>query len=522
MHSSSKGWAGRSVACLALAAAAAYFLLLYVVPPIRTYNAYQVRVFDYGIMYQSSYLLSELGSLLMTTRGVHAWADNQDYFQAVFALIQRLPTPHYCLLTFQALAIYGCGVLGLLYAWKHGALVAACVALTVWMSPLLINMNHFLHTEALTTILILLLYQSCKRGSVPGFYAFLSMALACKEDVALSIGLFMVLALVERRRFRLPHRHFAVGLGLAVALFFFNLFVVLPNFKIETRLWLDPQADVSGMGAGPVALSHQAVLSNWYRPAFLASAFLRPEVGIYLLKVLWPALFFLRSASWLLLLPAAALFVNVVGETPNLTAGFYHYDFATMAAVIIIVLEGFAASAHKRIVAVLMLIGAVLAGSLAPIRVPLHAGFTRGFYRLEKVAEVRFLEQLNEVLPEDATIAADHTSLNYLLDGHPRAYMFPSPILPLPAGFGIFGTCNGFSDPPDVDLVLIRNGRRIAPPGPSVPRSPERLDPHDIMPPELEFASAPGDLFDVWLGPALSERPEGEEVRRLLEELRRS
>jgi uncharacterized membrane protein len=505
---------------VAVAAAAAYFLLLYVVPPIKTYNTYQVRVFDYGIMYQSSYLLSELRSLFLTTRGVHAWADNQDYFQAVFALIHHLPKPHYCLLTFQALAIYGCGVLGLLFAWKHGALVAACVALTVWMSPVLINMNHLLHTEALTTILILFLYQACKRGSVPGFYAFLSMALACKEDVALSIGLFMVLALVERRRFRLPHRHFAVGLGLAVALFFFNLFVVLPHFKNETCLWLDPQADLSGMGAGPVAPSHKAVLSNWYRPAFLASAFFRPEVGTYLLKVLWPTVFFLRSASWLLLLPAAALFVNVVGEMPNLTAGFYHYDFVTMAAVIIIVLEGLAASAHKRTVAVLLVIGAVLAGSLAPIRVPLHAGFTRDFYRIAKAAEVRFLERLNEVLPEEATIAADHTSLNYLLDGHPRAYMFPSPLRPMPAGFGILGACTEFEDPPEVDLVLIRNERRVGPPGRWSKERTERLGPYDIVPPEFEFVSAPGDVFDVWLGPALRERPEGEVVRRLLEEPR--
>jgi hypothetical protein len=450
---------------------------------------------------------------------VHAWADNQDYFQVVFALIHRLPAPHYCLLTFQALAIYACGALGLLHAWKHGALVAGCVALAIWTSPLLVNMNHFLHTEALTTVLILLLYGACKRGSVRGFYAFLCMALACKEDVALSLGLFMVVALVERGRFGLPPRHFAVGLGLAVALFFFNLLVVLPHFKIETCRWLDPQADVSDMTAGPVAPSHQAVLSNWYRPAFLASAFFRPEVGLYLLEVLWPTVFFLRSASWLLLLPAAGLFVNVVGEMPNLTAGFYHYDFATMAAVIIIVLEGLAASAHRRVVALLLLGGAVLAGSLAPIRVPLHAGFTRGFYRLEKAEEVRFLERLNRVLPEETAIAADHTSLNYLLDGHPQAYMFPSPILPLPAGFGILGACTGFRDPPELDLVLIRNDRPIAPPGPRGPKAPE-LSPRDILPPELEPVSMPGDLFDVWLGPALRERPEGKRVLRLLAELR--
>ena len=95
---------------IAFVGIAGYFLLLYVVPPIRFYNIFWLQNFDYGILYNSSQMLAHLQAPFVTTRGTHSWADNQDYFQVLLGIFHHLPYPHYSLLVSHALAIFACGV----------------------------------------------------------------------------------------------------------------------------------------------------------------------------------------------------------------------------------------------------------------------------------------------------------------------------------------------------------------------------------------------------------------------------
>ena len=51
------------------------------------------------------------------------------------------------------------------------------------------------------------------------------------------------------------------------------------------------------------------------------------------------------------------------------------------------------------------------------------------------------LEKLDKVLPRDAVISADYSSINYLLRSREKVYMFENPFRPV--YFGVYGACDG-------------------------------------------------------------------------------
>ena len=487
---------------------AVYFLILYVLPPIQAYNHFHLLNFDYGILFHSSHLLSRFYEPFMTTRGLYVWADNQDYFQWAFAPFHYLPASHYWLLILHSLGIYACGVFCLFVLWRQGSLVALSVTTAVWSSPFLINMNiDIFHTEAFATIFILMLYFSCKTGRTSLFYLFLALALSCKEDVALTVGFFMALALMTRGRFDLKRIHFVSGLVISIAWFAINLKLLLPHFKALTCLWLNPDFAIENIGSSLTAPWFQDILSKWYRPSFIKEAFFKREVGLYILKVMWPAVFFVRSWFPFVLLPGAALFVNILSGSNYLIEGFYHYDFCTMAAIIIIILEGIAKCNHKRTVSVVMLIAAICMNLFGQrVRMPLPAAVTKEFYDFSKEKEVRFLEDLNEVLPEETIISADYNSINYLLSGHPYVYMFENPFQE--HYFGIYGECSSFKQKPTVDIVLIKEPYNID------------AELHDLLSSTFIEVLIEGIRISVWVSPSFLESPNFGDLRRKLETYR--
>jgi uncharacterized membrane protein len=497
---------GRAGLRLALGFAGVYFLALYLLPPFHEYNSFRLVNFDYGMVYQSTYLLSELRELFMTCRGVHAWADNQDYFQLLVAPFHHLPGPQYWVLGVHSLGIYACGVFCLAWLWKTGRFEALSVAVAVWASPFLLNMNaDLVHTESFATLLILLLYWAAKRGRTALFYVFLIAAFTCKEDVALTLGLFLVLALLERKRFELDPRHLAFGTVLVVALFFVNLKVILPYYKVETCLWLNPGMDPAAISPAPAAAAFSDVLANWYKPAFLFERFVRLEVGLYVLKVMWPALLFVRRWSWLFFIPAAGMFVNVAADSDFLIEGYHHYDFATFAGVLVFVLEALSETRNRRAATTVLMVGALgVALATEKMRVPLYAPLTPSFYALAKDERVVFLEQLAAALPEDTVISADERSMNYLLEGHPNVFMFKNPFES--AYFGLYGQCISYAEAPSVDIVVIRaDGEK------------RRERARTILPAEYVEVEPPRALFHVWLSPAFAASPAADAARAVLD-----
>lgn len=500
------GGASRLPAVLAVAAGV-WFLALYVLPPLGVYARFGLRNFDYGMVFQSSDLLARAEALFMSCRGVHAWADNQDYLQVLFAPFHWLPRPHQALLLVHALGAFAPGLICLATVWRGDRWSALAVAVLAWASPFMIDMNlDLLHIETLATAVLLGMYLAARRGSAAGFHAALLAALAAKEDVALTTGLLMVLFLLERRRFRLARGHFALGLALSVVVFFVNLKLVLPHYKVATCLWLDPDAAVEAMDSVPAALAYAEVLQSWYKPAFLGAMFLRAPVALYVLSLVWPLCFFLRRPSWLWLGPAAAVFVNVVSSSDHLITGHYHYDFASFAAVLICVLEGLRESRPSPARALALATVALGVNLATPtLRAPLHAPADPATWDLAPVLEVRFLEELDRLLPVDAVVSADERSMCYLLEERSQVYMFKNPFET--HFFGLYDQCTEFATPPEVDLVLLR--RELE----------RRLDRIEELVPEHHLRVDDGTgPFLVWLGPSFAASDAGRATAELARE----
>lgn len=494
---------------VASGAVAVYFLILYTLSPVKLYDSFGILNFDFGIHFQTAYLWSRFDELFLTVRGVHALADNQHYFLAVFALLQYLPYPHYATLIFYSLGIYACGLICLLYLQNKDPFAALAIAMFVWLSPFLINMNlDVFQPEAFSTLFILCLYAACKRGRSGFFYIFLLLALSCKEDIALTVGLFMLLSLCTKDRFKIPRAHLSVGLVISILLFMVNLKIVLPYYKMITCLWLNPEFPVDQISASPVARTFHDVFSNWYRFSFLKERFIRAEVGWYILKVMWPLVFFIKSRSIFFLLPAVPLIINILAKSAYLTQGYYHYDHCTIAAVIIAVMESLNGTVKKKLPCTLLLVTAIIISCfMTKLRIPVYAGLTKDFYCLAKSDSVRVLEALNDALPENTTISADYRSINYLIHGHPVLYMFDNPFRTSYRSFGILDECVTLRSRPIVDFVVLRNGTRIDD------------EMRGRLTSDFRCLSHKDDMFWIWVNPTFFKSARASRFRDYIQEV---
>lgn len=439
---------------------ALYAAVLYFVPPIVYYSTFRLLNFDYGILYNSTELISRFQEPLMSTRGLYAWADNQDYFQILLAPLHFLPNPHYGLLTAHTLAIYSCG---LLVGWdlRHTPVLAVLIAPFVWLSPFLLNMNlDLIHTEAFATLWLIAMFFAAKRGAQLWFFVFLALALSCKEDVAITTAWFMVLAWLRPSLLNLPRAIYIAGFALSVAVFTVNQGVVLPHYKVETCRWLSdgfPAHVHSSQHAAPWFGNLAASLRN---PEFYTTHFFTAAAAVYLGMLLGPVVPFIRVTFPLTLLPLAGAAVNLIGGGYLIKAA-YHYDHSSFAGVIIVLLLGLPRIRWQKSVALLLAIAAIAINlTYRENSIRLTDPFHDAFWQLHKRIETRFIEITAQVLPKDIVISADYTTINYLLKGRSSVYMYENPF----RGdyFGVYGGCDGetgaLTKVPKADLVVLRGG----------------------------------------------------------------
>lgn len=469
-------------------------VLFYCVPPLRSYQKFWLQNFDYGIALNSLSLLSRFTEPNLTTRGLNAWADNQDYLQFFLSWLLYLPQAHYWILIVYSLGIVASGVVSYC-CLRASPWLALGIPLFLWLSPLMININiDVLHTESFATVFLLGCYFAAKRGNRLVYFVTLVLALICKEDVAVTAGAFSALAAWRYRTFKLSRRDFVIGLALCVSLLAVNQLVVLPHYKSVTCLWLSNETLTNAYGhTSPWFSNLSEKLGSWsgIRGQFFSSAALG-----YLAMLLWPALLVPECAfPWLLVALPGAL-INLIGGA-YLIHGTYHYDHSTMAAVAITLCEALPRARHM-VPRVAALVSVLLLMHLVPfeshkLRQRLPELASREFWDLEKSPRVTALEKLDKILPRDAVISADYTSINYLLESREKVYMFENPFRP--AYFGVYGACDGNKTPlrnlPDVDLVLVSPDREI---DPSVRQLlSEKFDPHEIG------AAPKSILFDAFI-----------------------
>jgi uncharacterized membrane protein len=435
---------------------------IYLVPPIRYYNRFELQNFDYGILFHSTYLLSRFVDPIMRVRGVHVWADNQDYFQVFLSIVHYLPASHHLLLLLHSIVVFSVGLF--CYAWLRGqGLLRLAVPVMVWLSPQMTNMAHdVVHTEAFATLIILLMFAFATKGRILLFFCCLMLAIICKEDIVATVGCFCILAFVAHTHFNLNRYWFALGLIVCVVLSIINLTVVLPYFKYRSCLWLDPDfaATVDIIPASPYFQNLTHKLSSI---EFYAAMATHPDTGPYLVKLMWPLIpFAVVSFPFVLgVLPGAA--INIFSLTGYFMEAYYHYDHSTYAALLIVVLIGARRVRWKNAIACYLIIGSIwiqFSGDHRQFKTPSREVFKRHFWDLKKSTKTKILEALHHTLPSNTRISADYNSIIYLLGDRIETFMLSNPFAP--SYFGIYGLCERPKNQIPIDIVVIRNDYEIS------------------------------------------------------------
>ncbi|MCB0360754.1 MAG: DUF2079 domain-containing protein, partial [Bdellovibrionales bacterium] len=401
--------------------------------------------------------------LFLTTRGVHAWADNQDYFQLFLAPLHAVKDSREALLLVHSLALFAPGFLVLLLLRKM-PFQAIGASLFVWLSPFLINANlDLIHTESFATVFLIGVYTCAKRGHVLGFILCSLSALSCKEDVAFTYAMLMLLIYWKHNDFKISRSVALFGCITAICIFLTNFFWVLPNFKLATCQWLNPTFSIDRLDYAPTAPFFRTFFTDIQTAAFYQRMLGRPELGLYLLKLCWPLLL-LGRAAWpfaLAIIPGVAL--NTISNTGYYIEAYYHYDHSTFAAVIIALLWALPRAKLPRTRAILIGSTAVVLHLALPSWFRMHVTEMPQASWWVKATHpaVTTLELLREKLPSGLVISADYNSLNYLLNPAQTVFMYENPIRR--HYFGIYFVCEDLAAPPPVDLVIIRQSYDVKP-----------------------------------------------------------
>lgn len=465
-----------AMAATAISAAAA---VLYFMPPLEHYAVSYLATFDYGILFETSWKLAQGIAPYLSTRGVHAWADNQDYFQILFSWVHFLPFPHQALIALHSAAIFFCGVAAMVFL-RRKPVAALAAAVFVWCSPFTINMNIDLaHTEAFATILLLITFVSAYYGRSIWFLIALFLAIMCKEDVALSAaGLCAVLAL-RPRGFLLGRRAALAGIALCATVFLVNQLIVLPVYKELSCAKISSDYEPQKLANSEHASPWFSNLTTRLKTAQFWNQRLNGEALRYMVLLFWPLAVTAFRSGMFWGLPLIGATINLLAGGYLIKAG-YHYDHSTFACVIMAVLLSLREARWAAPRALLLAAGAIwLCWDYAVplpqtwrsaisqwcggeectrvIRVSLRSIPERRLRDLLPDERVALLLRLRDKLPRDAVISADYTSLNYLLGRVETSYMLNNPFSP--SAFGIYGACDGYAAKLDLlprpDLVVL-------------------------------------------------------------------
>ncbi|MBX5452029.1 MAG: DUF2079 domain-containing protein, partial [Thermogemmatispora sp.] len=210
--------------------------------------------------------------------------------------------------------------------------IAIGFALLYLLHPLqnLALLNDF-HAVTFTSALLLFVLYFMYTGQTAWLFVCAVLAMACKEEIPILVGLFGLWSLLFQRRWR-------SGLGLVLlALVWIGLELVI------TRLSGGPllASRYAHLGNGPLDIAKNILL---HPLSILKQYVLERQHFFYLRQVLSPTGYLPLLAPWVLVLALPTLALNLLSSKPDMYSGLYHYNaeivpvliFASIEAVVVI------------------------------------------------------------------------------------------------------------------------------------------------------------------------------------------
>jgi len=432
---------------------------LYVNLPLKHYDWGYLHTFDYGILFESTRKFYLRESLFLYSRGVHALADNQEYFQFLLSPLHALNNPHVGLIAAHSIAIYSMGFASFFFFRKFG-LIRYFIPFFIWLSPQMFFMNFdLIHSEAFATIMLFSMFYTFYIGKFKLSFLFLLLSLSIKEDVAFSVIGLSVYGLLFEEKWN--KKYLLTGLCASSSFFCLNFFVALPYFKLLSCKAMDPGFSLQHISYEPVSPFFTNIFQNLFSFGFLEKNFLSKDSLVYLLKSYWPLLLCAFSQPKLLLLPAPALAINLLGGG-YLIAMSYHYDHSSFAMILIGLFLSFERSKVARKLGFLTCLLPFLLACFhyEGYRDRFQVMLNPAFYSYEPSERVYFLEKLVDSIPEDVVLSADYHLQSYFSRSSVRVYRWENPFES--SYFGVYGVCTEMKPMPVVDIIALDGETRIS------------------------------------------------------------
>lgn len=380
--------------------------------------------FDLGVYDQVIWLLSRFEEPFMTIRGLHFWGFHGNYALVLLAPFYWLGAgPEFLLFVQVAAQASGAIAIYLLARDRlHDRWLAVGLAGVLLLNPTYQYLVwEYFHPDALAIAPFLFAYWAARTGRWKWFAVAAVLAVACKEDVALSMAVLGVLIVRWGDR-----RIGAIVAGASALWFVLVTRVILPQVN-GIKAFYD--SFFGEFGSSPLEVVKNVVVN----PGRAFDTATLPDRMDYYRMMLTPVAFLCFGSISTLLIAGPMLAINVLSTFPYQREIRYHYAALVLTGIILATVEAVAnlsrTASLKR-----FFVGLLLATSLAstvawgpsPISVKYHSGlWAQGAdpRRESKQAAV-------DMVPEGATVSAIYYLVPHL-SRRVGIYEYPVPWKPI-------------------------------------------------------------------------------------------
>ena len=399
------------------------YVLAFSATSILTFHSFGMSAYDIGIHTQAIWKLSNGQGLFNTVRGLSIWGDHCWFFMVFYAPVYWLFPRVETLLILQSLALaVGALPLAALVYRCGGSRISGIFFGAAWLlSPALQNMNlENFHPEIFAAPLLLWAIERAFAGRWFGYSMAISLAMLCKEDVALTAFALGFWVFFRNRK--------AGILTMAASIIWFVLCmkVFLPYFNEQ------------GFFRFQGGYWFSQFWTNKFNPGFYWETVSQARVADYGWKLGLPVLFLFLLNPLLAVAALPSFVINVLSGNDYLISIDYHYNFQTLPVLYAAAASG-STWLFQRYIKVRIL-GIILAAAVLGVSIWANIqwsqmGVNRIHQRLRNQYnfvrqldfEKRFLE-VGAYLPDDPNvpIVVSHNLLPHLANRN-EVYMFPNP-----------------------------------------------------------------------------------------------
>ena len=400
--------------------------------------------FDLGVYDQVIWLFSRFKDPFMTVRGLHFWG-----FHGNYALV--LLTPFYwlgggpILLLVVQVAAQASGAIAI-YLLARDRLADRWLAVGM-AGVLLLNPTYqylvweYFHPDALAIAPFLFAYWAARAGRWRWFAVAAVLAVACKEDVALSMAVLGVLIILWGDK-----RIGAIVFGAAAGWFALVTRVIIPQVN-GIKAFYD--TFFGEFGSSPLEVAKNVVV----HPGAAMDTATLPDRMNYYRMMFAPVAFLCFASVRTFMIAGPMLAINVLSTFPYQREIRYHYAALVLTGVILATVEGVAylatTAGMKR-----FLVGLLLATSLASTVAwgpsPLSVKYHSGLWAQGPDARRESKQRAVDMVPEGSATSAIYYLVPHLTQ-RTKIYEFPVPWKPI--NWGVNG--EKLDNPADVRWLVL-------------------------------------------------------------------